>query len=544
VAGQVETKPNVADQLFASGQYQAALNAWLQELSTRPPDAGLVTAIGRARAKLGDFSGAAANFRQAAQIDPHNAEVQFELGRSLADAGNVQEAESSYRQAIALKPDFVKAHARLGYLLADMGRQDEAQKEYAVVESKYQTPGPTSLADDPELFADFGRVLTALQRHNDAVRAYTKAAELYQTQLVAAPNDADLRSGYGFVLDELGKVPEAAAHYQKAFELRPSDSVAAFNLGVVLEHEGDLPKAIEAYRQAVNLSPDDPDAYAALGAALAKAGRYQEAEEASRKATAMGNDNANAWGGLAIALAGQEQYPQAEQAFTRSLVLERDPDTARRLAQLLIVRERPEDAEAIAAQYLDDDSAWQTLAVRAAIDAAFAEKYRDDSYYDDCVAGATAALKLCPRERSKQDDIDLARLYYQRGYAYTMRSEFTKARSDFRKCQELAPTTSNIALSAARTIRRINSRYRRPVDVPRWVIFGVALLALGGIVYGARLVEMGKLPPVEYFPILLGLVLVIFAAFSLPTITRLKLGPAEMDKQVVVVSIAPPEKLK
>jgi len=71
VVGQVETDSNVANQQFASGQYQAALTSWLQELATRPPDARLVAAIGRANSKLGQFDAAAANFRQAAEIDPH-----------------------------------------------------------------------------------------------------------------------------------------------------------------------------------------------------------------------------------------------------------------------------------------------------------------------------------------------------------------------------------------------------------------------------------------------------------------------------------------
>ncbi len=542
MVGPVQTTTSAAEKLLGEGKYQEAVDAYNQAISQQPADAALYKGAGEAYDKLGQNEAALASFRRASELDPNSPEIHYALGRILTDEDRYDEAEASYRQAILLKPDFVIAHARLGYLLDDIGQKDQARKEYALVELAYQDGDPTTQPDDPDLYADFGRVLAACQRPDDAARAYTRAAALYKKLADASPHDPDLFTGLGFVLDELGRAQEAADAYQRAIDLRPRDGVATFNRGVVLEHLGDVQGAVAAYRRAVELSPQDPDTYAALGAALGKAGRCQEAEDVCRKAITMRDDNADAWAGLAIALSGQEQYPQAEQAFNRSLTLEPDPDTARRFVQMLVLRERPEDADAVAAQQLDTDVSWQTFSVRAAIDLAFGDKYRDDTYYDDCVDKVTEALTRLPPKPSNKD-MEKARLFYQRASAYSLMADYGKAKADFQKCIACAERNSSIALSAIRYVRRINSRSRRSFDVPAPLPYLVTVLALAGVGYGVFLVERGKLSAAEFFPLALGLVLVIFA-FSLPSITSLKLGPAELDKQVVVVNIPPPEKLK
>ncbi len=541
--GAVATASNLAEQLLGEGRYQEAIEAYRQAIAERPEDAALVEGAGEAYEKLGESGAARASFQRALELDPDNAEANFMLASTLVYEGATADAEASYRRAIALRPDFLKAHARLGYLLDDLGRRDEAQAEYAWVERAYQTAATTAPPDDPDVWDDVGRVLSACERPDDATRAYARAAALYKKRLEIVPRDPDLFDGLGFVLDELGQSQEAADAYQHAIDLRPNDGVAVFNRGVVLEHLGAFQEAVDAYRRAVELSPQDSDAYAALGAALGKAGRCQEAEDVCRKAIAKRDDNADAWAGLAIALAGQEQYPQAEQAFNRSLTLEPDPDTARRFVQMLVLRERPEDADAVATQQLDADVSWQTYSVRAAIDAAFGDKYRDDSYYADCVDQVNKALTKVLANPAKYQ-MELARLYYQRASAYSLMADYGKAKADFQKCIKYAGRNSSVALSAIRYVRRINSGSRRSFDVPAPLPYLVTVLALAGMGYGVLLVERGKLSAAEFFPLALGLVLVIFAAFSLPSITTLKLGPAELDKQVVVVNLPPPEKLK
>src|SRR5260370_15137912 len=109
--------------------------------------------------------------------------------------------------------------------------------------------------------------------------------------------------------------------------------------------------------------------------------------------------------------------------------------------------------------------------------------------------------------------------------AFVMLSDYGKPRADYKKCVELADRNSAVSLSAIRTIRRISGHQRRPLDVPGWL---PTLMAVAGMAYGVWLVERAKLSAAEFFPIGLALILVIFAAFSLPSITTLELGPAEL----------------
>jgi tetratricopeptide (TPR) repeat protein len=534
----------IADRLLGEGHYEQAVEGYRRAIAEGANDAALIKRLGTAYAKLGQYEAASESFRWAAVNQPSDSEAYLELGQAQSHLGNDDAAQQAFRLAIEMQPDYLKAHARLGYLLDDMGMSREARAEYSTVERLYAeqklTKGSSS---DPDLYDDLGRVLSACGRTAESKRAFGIAADLYRTQARTAPYDPDLFAGLGFALDELDRSAEAVVAYKRAVELRPKDGVEIFNLGVVLERTGAYQEAIDTYRRAVDLLGDS-DSYAALGTALAKAGRFDEAADASREAIKLRDGNADAWAGLGMALTGQGQDAQAEDAFRRSCSLSPDPETARRLAQLLLVQNRPEDAEVVVRQLLDADDSWRTLEVRAALDAAFADKYRDDGYYSDCASGVTEALKKLPPTLSGQDRVDQARLYYQRATAYTMLADYGKAKLDFQKCINCADRNSPIALSATRSLRRINSRYRRPLAVPAPLPYLVTVLALAGMGYGAWLVERGKLSATEYFPLALGFILVIFAAFSLPSITTLKLGPAEMDKQVVVISIPPPDKLK
>lgn len=541
----VQTVAGRAEAAFQNGDYALADDLYRDAILGNEQDPTLLKAHGLVLAKLGHYKAAAHSFQQALRLDPADADTRFQLGLALFHLGRNKAALEEYRQVIQLKPENVRSHARLGYLLDDLGRADEAKEEYAVVEKAYRADAASKhLSDNPDVWADYGRVLMALTRREEALPAYRRAIDLYQRQADATPDDPDIHAGLGFALDDLDDSERAEREYERAVELRPADCISSFNLGVVRERRGEIDEAIVAYRKAAEVLPEDDDVLAALGSALAKAGRCQEAEDNCRKAIALNPKNANAWEALGIALAGQERYAEADTAYSQSLKLDQDEDTAQRYCKMLLDRDQPERAEEIILRQLDASFSWRSLAIRAAIDASFAEKYQDDSYYRQCADDVVDALKKVPLDQSPQDRIDLARLYYQRGSAYVMLSEYGKAKADYLKCVGLAERHSAVSLSATRTIRRINANQRRPVDVPRWLSYFVTSLAVAGVGYGVWLVERGRLPAAEFFPIALGLVLVVFAAFCLPAITTLKLGPAEFDKQVVTLTIAPPDKLK
>jgi tetratricopeptide (TPR) repeat protein len=78
----------------------------------------------------------------------------------------------------------------------------------------------------------------AAQEERAANRAYASgdihhAAELYESVVVAVPDDADAWYRLGNARFRLQKLDEAGAAYERAIKIRPDDARSLYNLGVV-----------------------------------------------------------------------------------------------------------------------------------------------------------------------------------------------------------------------------------------------------------------------------------------------------------------------
>ena len=77
----------------------------------------------------GDWSSAAARYKELVSRSAGNAECQIGLGLSLAKNGDFTGAEQAFGEAVKLAPANASAHAGLGLSLAARGNKDEAVKE-------------------------------------------------------------------------------------------------------------------------------------------------------------------------------------------------------------------------------------------------------------------------------------------------------------------------------------------------------------------------------------------------------------------------------
>ncbi len=93
--------------------------------------------------------------------------------------------------------------------------------------------------------------------------------------------------------------------------------------------------------------------------------------------------------------------------------------------------------------------------------------------------------------------------------------------------------------TAARNLRRVTDRLRRGFEVPSWIAYVLSGLALVGLGYAISLMERAKLDSLGFAGFVLGMLFVIFAALSLPSITKLKIGPAELEKSSGIMT--PPQ---
>jgi tetratricopeptide (TPR) repeat protein len=85
-------------------------------------------ALGNARWDVGDWDGAAAEYRNAIRVDPNDAAAHFDLGIMLQKKGDLDGVIKEQREAIRLKPDFAEAYNNLAVAIGSKGDLDGAIK--------------------------------------------------------------------------------------------------------------------------------------------------------------------------------------------------------------------------------------------------------------------------------------------------------------------------------------------------------------------------------------------------------------------------------
>jgi len=488
--------------------------------------------------KHGQFEQAASQFQR---IVDANGELAAYIGlvRSRVEFADYSEAEDVLRKAAGRWPADPRVHAQLGFLLDDLGRHSDASREFVQAEPGYQQLARTTM--DPEVVQLYARVLTGLGRQADAKKEFSRAKTLYEAAGALQADDPDVLSGFAFVLDELDQHAEAVAVYNKVIARRPS-YIALFNKAVVLDNMGDYVKAETAYRDALERFPDDPDCNAGLGNVLGKLGRYIEAESYCREALNKEKANSDALAGLGFALQHLGREQEAEEAYRASLSVAPDaPETLSNLASLLNDRDRPEDAQPLILRALNDKRTWQSVGTLAAIEVKLADKFRDDQLYEDVIDHVKEAFTMLPTDLKDRERDGAARLHVHLASAQVSLGNYSSAKAALQQAVKTAPPNSVVGLKAARNLRRLHDSLRRTVRIPPVLTWLVSAGALIGILYGL-FVQQLRLDSTGFVGFVLGMLFVIFAAFSLPAITRLKIGPAEFEKASGIPTLPPLEK--
>jgi tetratricopeptide (TPR) repeat protein len=235
----------------------------------------------------GKMDEAAAEFREALQVDPELAEAHVYLGTILGHQGKLEEAVGEFREAIRIDPALSEAHAYLGKVLGHQGKLREAA---------------TSLRKAVRLNPD-----SALAHYNLGITEGTqgdleKATSEFRAVVRLKPNDVEARYNLGNTLQARGKLKDAVAEYREVIRLEPGHAKAHHNLGVALHRQGMLEEAIVEYREAVRTKPDDVAFLYTLAAALSEQGELELAIIAYRDALRLKPDLIPAHSHLARAL--------------------------------------------------------------------------------------------------------------------------------------------------------------------------------------------------------------------------------------------------
>lgn len=150
------------------------------------------------------------------------------------------------------------------------------------------------------------------RRHGEAIGPLEHAIRLM-------PESAALFNDLGMACLFARRLPEAIAHLRRATTLRPGVAGTYYNLGIALEQAGDVPAALEALRRAVSLAPGLAEAHGLAGDLLIGAGQYEEAISAYERA--MRASPSTTVGRLCAARAlVLRERPQEAEAWLRQLI--------------------------------------------------------------------------------------------------------------------------------------------------------------------------------------------------------------------------------
>jgi len=104
-----------------------------------------------------------------------------------------------------------------------------------------------------------------------------EALEHFEVAVQNRPDDGQMHTMKGIVLQALGRTDEAIAAFRQALALEPVFAITHLNFGIALAAAGQTDEAIEQYRLAIEKDPQMMRAHANLAGLLARSNRLDEA---------------------------------------------------------------------------------------------------------------------------------------------------------------------------------------------------------------------------------------------------------------------------
>lgn len=258
-------------------------------------------------------------------------DVNDQLAKAVAlhRDGRLDEAAALYRTIL----DGVPRHADARHLLG-LIRHQQGDHAGALAD----IDAAIALAENvPMYHANRSRVLTALDRHPDALGAAERAVAL-------EPDNAETLSDLAGALLRLDRALEALTAAERAVQLAPALdaarrnlALARFEVGFLAQEAGDLDAADALYRGALELDPERIEALVNLGNVFRLRYRVADAALCYEAALAKGCALPEVFGNLGVIRQEMGDTAAAISCYDRALAAEPDnPEIRRNRAQALL----------------------------------------------------------------------------------------------------------------------------------------------------------------------------------------------------------------
>jgi type IV pilus biogenesis/stability protein PilW len=185
---------------------------------------------------------------KAYEYDPESYEINHLLGIAYLSKDKHEKAETHLKEAISLKNgDFPKAHNNLGVVYLKMQRYDDAIKQF-------EKAAGNILYDTPEFaYTNMG---WAYYKKGDFIQAkkyYEESIKMEQRYSLAYYN-------LGLLYSDLEKYDDAVKEFKRAIKFSSNYLDAWYNMALAYFKTKETEKAIEAFSKVIEISPDSKQA--------------------------------------------------------------------------------------------------------------------------------------------------------------------------------------------------------------------------------------------------------------------------------------------
>jgi len=268
----------------------------------------MLKALGYLQLQTNRDDAALATLQRVIAVNPIDAAARTDIALIYHKKDDIEKAAAEYREALDIDAKNFTARYNLGLIYARHRKMAEAAEEFE--KARAIEPG------NVELLERIGDARTYLNEHILAAIAYEDA--------INRGGDAKillLKLGFSLVNDE--RIPAAVETLEKAVELDEKNPDAWFLLGDLYSDSGKTEKAIDAYRKSLALRPDQKEIRLNLGVIYAENKMYDEAMTELRQAAALDPNYASAWSNIALVAERLENDKDAIAAHEKLISLGR-----------------------------------------------------------------------------------------------------------------------------------------------------------------------------------------------------------------------------
>jgi protein O-mannosyl-transferase len=177
---------------------------------------------------------------------------------------------------------------------------------------------------------------------------YRSKVTLWDSVVVARPNNARGWHNLGSALEDLGRHDDAMICYERVLKIVPNYAAAHYGIGAIWLERGDTAKAIEHFAEAARLDPTDAASHAQLGKALMLSMQFDRAEASLKKAIEVDSAYGKSYEYLGLLYLAKNDVSRAIASFRAGIQADPDlPANYQNLAEVLSNTGRPDEAAAL-----------------------------------------------------------------------------------------------------------------------------------------------------------------------------------------------------